>query len=268
MPITKNVVCEEEKMAKTLRCTALVIVWLWVMLQPPEAVAGIPGFFTARADEESVTISYLLPVLGAKTVTVSPGNPATIEVKVLNNPLATVTLSMEGLSETMEGVVLHYRIQGQTFPSTEGEITVPFGEIGAELNFFGILPMLPGTGDIEVTLLLLKNRASYYIAADLPAFSIEPWSGTATPENNQTVRQITVQTAEGEATADITVTFSWDIPGSTAVSFEAVLTPVLPEGMPDGFDNQTVLPPIQAGPIPLPNGSYHLWFKKGAAPKE
>lgn len=246
---------------------ALLIVWLWLMLQPPEGLAGIPGFFTARTNEQSITISYLLPVLGAKTVTVTQDSPVTIEVKVLNKTLATVTLSMEGLSETMEGVVLHYSIQGETFPANEGEITVPFGEIGAELNFFGVLPMLPGTGDIEVTLLLLKNRALYYIAVDLPGLVIEQWSGTATPEDNQISKQITVQTDQGGATADISITFSWDILASTAISFEAVLTPVLPEGMPDGFDNQTMLSPIQAGPIPVPNGSYHLWFKKGAAPE-
>jgi len=240
----------------------MTIICLWGLLAAASAPAGVPGFFSAKADQTSVTISYLLPLLGAKTVTVTSDQPATIELKLLNNPLATVTLSMVGLSEEMEGVVVHYLVEGQNIPAAEGEVTIPFGELGAEMNFFGILPMRPGNGNVEVTLLLLKNRATYYLAADLPAFSLEPWSGTATPAQNQIAKQITVQTAEGEATADITITFSWDMPATTGIAFDIQLTPVLPEGIPEGFDNETTMPPIQAGPIPIPNGSYHLWYKK------
>lgn len=247
-----------------VRCSIIgFIAVLCCMFGPGTAAAGIPGYFTAKADETGVEISYLLPALGAKMVVVTPDQPATVDLRLMGSPLADVTLSMTGVSETPPGVMLHYLVESQFIPAAEGDVTVPYGEVGAQLNFFGVLPMLPGNGDIEVTLLLQKNRATYYVAADLPAFSLdEPWLGTATPANNQIEKQIAVQTAEGAATADVTVAFSWDTPGMTSISFEITLTPDLPEGLPPGFDNETLMPPIQGGPIPVPNGSYRLWFKR------
>ncbi|MCX8044821.1 MAG: hypothetical protein N3B18_11950 [Desulfobacterota bacterium] len=227
--------------------------------------AGIPGFFTASADSNGVTISYLLPLLGARTVAITPDQPATIDIKLLNNPLATITLSMTGVSDMPEGARIHYVLEGPSIPVTEGDVTIPFGELGVEMNFFGILPMLPGNNDIEVTLLLLKNRASYYITAETRAFVIEPWSGTATPAAPTITRQITVHTAEGDATADISATFSWDIPATTGIAVDVALQPILQGDLPAGFDNDTLMPPIQVGPVQIPNGSYHLWFRRGSA---
>jgi len=244
------------------RATGLIAA-AWFLYSAGTAAAGVPGFFSAKADGNGVEISYLLPVLGANTVQVTPEQPATVDVRLMGSTLAVVTLSMTGLSDMPPGVMLQYVVESQFVPATEGEVTVPYGEVGAQLNFFGVLPIPPGNGDIEVTLLLLKNRATYYVAADMPAFSLdEPWSGTATPAANQIEKQIAVQTEEGAATADVTVAFSWDTPGMTSISFEAVLTPVLPEGIPEGLDNETMMPPIQAGPIPVPNGSYRLWLKR------
>ncbi len=196
-------------------------------------------------------------------MTVTPDAPATVDIQLLNNPIATVTLSMQGISEMPPGVMLHYVVESQSFQIPEGDITIPFGELGAEINLYGKLPIPPGGNDIEISLLLLNNRARYYIAADMPEFTLEPLEGVATAQDNQLTRQIILNRDEGQLQVDITLSFSWELPMTTGISYDISFTPVLPDDLSDipvDLDNATDIPPIQGGPIPLPNGSYHVWF--------
>jgi hypothetical protein len=227
------------------------------------AQALIPATFSAAADENGVSIQYFMPLLGANAVTITPDAPATVDIQLLNNPIATVTLSMQGVSEMPQGVILHYAVESPLLQIPEGDITIPFGELGAEINFYGKLPIVPGGNDVEISLLLLNNRAGYFIAADMPDVTLDPLEGVATPQDSQITRQFTLNRDGGQVQVAMTLTFSWTLPATTGISYAVSFTPVLPDDLPavpDGADNATLMPPIQGGPIPMPNGSYHLWF--------
>lgn len=223
------------------------------------AQAALPIKFSASAGESGVTIDYNIPFIGIGNVALEePGTSQTVNLAILSFQLATIELTLNAITLEPPSVNVHYAITSPFTQVPESDISIPFGEIGAVLNVFGKLPPLKqGNNNVEAVLLMKKNKLQYDIEANLPEIIIDSWAGKAIPGNNEIHEKIT--TADGSQLADVNLTFDWSLPLVTNVTYDITIATPVPEGM----DNSTIaVPPVQlkGGPIPVPNGSYHVWF--------
>ncbi|MEI6128288.1 MAG: hypothetical protein WCQ99_17205 [Pseudomonadota bacterium] len=224
-----------------------------------QAQAALPIQFSASASESGLSINYNIPFVGIGNVALDePGKSQTINLAFLTIQLATIELTLNEVTAEPPAVNVHYAVTSPFFQVPEKDISIPFGELGAALNVFGIFPPVKqGNHSIEAALLLKKNKVQYDVEANIVSVIADSWVGNAVPGNNEINEKIITQ--NGTELANVQLAFDWTVPLFTNVTYDVTIAMPVPEGM----DNSTmILPPVElkGGPIPIPNGSYHVWF--------
>lgn len=223
------------------------------------AHALIPITFSASAGEDGVTINYNIPLmLPGNVILREPGDSQEIRIALATVEIATIQLTLNSVTTSPPVVNLHYAGTSPYATIPEGDIPVPFGEIGAAVNIFGNFLNTLGDYDFEASLLLKANRAQYDIAANLPDMVVDSWKGEAVPGNNEIHEQV-LYAGDGSVLADVNITLAWEMPLFTTVTYDITVTPPGAAETDIPLDNATTIPPLQ-GTIPVPNGSYHVWF--------
>jgi hypothetical protein len=216
--------------------------------------------FSVESGQDGFFMRYTIPFIGIGRVTLdNPGDSDTIPVSFGLIKLADVELELNSIQTN--ACSLHYVIVSSYIPepAPEGDISVPFGSFGAVANLMGKRFMRTGDNDIDISLLLTNNQTRYEVIADIPGLVDDSWSGTADSSNSIIEEQVT-NPESGATIADVALTLDYSLPFFTNVTYDITFYLSAP-GSQDDTDNatDTQIPPIQGGPVPVPNGSYHFW---------
>jgi len=216
--------------------------------------------FEASADETGISIFYDIIFVGANSFTLdSPGDSQSISISPFFINVADITVTLNEISTEPPGVTLGVAATSPLLPQpVEADVTIPFGEVGANvvLGAFFREP-ITGNNTFDASVLFTMFSTDYEVVADLPDIPVQgQWSGTADSANNIIQEQVVI--SEG-----VTLDLSFVVePGlfTTNVSYEIDMNFDFPGGGQAIPDNATGFPPI-TGMLPVPNGSYHIWYK-------
>ncbi len=243
-----------KKIACIMSCA--LVAGLFCVTQADAAIrAG--GSFTA--DETGVVLDYNIPVVGFGRVDL-PGVGATdsITVRLAGVKLADVDLELIAINTDNETVDVQFSAQSPLAPgrTIDGVIPVPFGsvEFGAVLNIMGRLFIPIGDHDVDISVLISRFRTKYAAVVDLPPI-VDDFEVEGLAQDNEisieipNLATLNFTLEPGAAFTQVTYSIELDLP--------APEMPDMPEG---GEIPEITIPPIEGGPIAIPNGSYHIWF--------
>lgn len=242
---------------RTPRCyLTIVFVLLLVTLWLPHAEAFMR--FEAAAGEDGFSLEYFALFAGIGSVRLKqPGDTAAIPLRIMFSKIGEIELTLVEITADSSALNLHVAASTILAPAEQSEILeadipVPFGTYGAVINLLGIT--MPSLGDhaIEAALLLMKNKASYAVTADLPPLIVDQqWTGTATPQDNATHEEI-------RNPLDDSLLFEVDLGFEYPSDFMATITATI--------SNHTTPPDpeIEEYTITVPNGSYSFWGEPAA----
>ncbi len=233
----------------------LVVLIGLVFIAP--AQAAIRANASLTADEDGLSLSYMIPIVGIGTVNLTKaGDTDTINIRFLTINIADVELELLAINADNETLDLQVSATTPLTPEEpfESIITVPFGtaELGVVANLLGQLFMPVGNHDIDISVLISRLRTRYEANVDLP-----PIVEDLQLEGQAVDNQVDIEIPD---VADLSFILE---PGNlfTQVTYSfKVQVPEIPgggegEGVPD-----LGIPPIEGGPVVVPNGSYHIWI--------
>jgi hypothetical protein len=242
---------------RTPRCyPTIVFVLLLVTLWLPHAEAFMR--FEAAAGEDGFSLAYFAPLVGIGSVRLEqPGDTTAIPLRIMFSKIGEIELTLVEVTPDSSALNLHVAattILGPAAPGGifEADMPVPFGTYGAVVNLLGTT--MPSLGDhaIEAALLLMKNRVSYTVSADLPPLIVDQqWNGMATLEDSATHEEL-------RNPLDDSLLFEVDLGFEHPSDFMATITATI--------SNHTTPPDpeIEEYTITVPNGSYHFWSDPAA----
>lgn len=210
--------------------------------------------FEGSADETGFVLHYAIPGVARGTLMLEePGDSGAIPINAFGTDLAEMEFTLNEIIDEPPTVNIHYVLSSSYVENQEGDQAVPFGSFGAVLNPLGLRFMRPQGHDFEASVLITNSRAKYVITVDLPPLIVgQEFSGTATPAEN-TVQETITSSIDGSLLAEITVAFF--LPADDLELPENLFTII-------SIDFDSHLPSIDDayGTLPVPNGSYLVWY--------
>lgn len=247
------------RLQRTITTSIFVAVMLFLSAVRADAVIGLQ----VSASQDGFQLGYTLPFMNLGNVNLENINDESelhFHISVIR--LISIKLSLTAINPdaTPPSLTVHFELIGGLLsrflpdPLPQGDIPVPFLEAGVQATLFGKIFKPLGNHDVDASLLLTRHTTRYGVDVAIPLLQ-DSWEGEATPDNNTISDKVTIN---GQEIADIQVTLDYTSSLFTTASYSITLTSLMvPDDIP--ADNATITP-ITGGPIPLPNGSYRIWY--------
>ncbi len=248
-----------------IRCFLVVFVIMFAFIAEVSASINVKIW----AGKDGLTVKYNIPAIGSGNIDLeNEGDTETIKIRLLMVKIAELEITLNDITSDPDFVNIHYMVHFQHTSETEpvedieGDLSIPFGDFGIEINLNSKKMSRPGDSAVDGSLLLTKDSTQYDININfvLDLFGMEldftqNLEGTATPEDNLIHEEI-------ENPIDESILFDVDVeveyPSKMITVFNYNISPSVPEGLDNETDNKT--PAGFEGSIKLPNGSYHGWL--------
>jgi hypothetical protein len=233
------------------------LVTLVLCLAAPKAQAAFLLQAGYTADAQGFSLSYSIPLIGRQSISLTrPGDSDLITVRIGTLVIARADIELAAIDTDNSSLDLRVAV---TSPFAENEssvsdVVVPFGfaDMGAFIHPLGrrLLPL--NDHDIDISLLLTRNRSAYHAYLHAPPL-INDLTLEGAAEDNRIAFAI-------PDVAEITLTLE---PGPSSTQVWFVIAPIMPElpELPEGTEHhfEFDIEPVSGGPLVLPNGSYRLW---------
>lgn len=248
--------------ARLQRTAAASIFAAFVLLFPAVRAESFIGV-QVSASQDGFQLGYNLPFMNIGNVNLACINDQSdINLHISFIRLISIQLSLAAINAdaTPPSLTLHYALTGGLLsrflpdPLPQGDIPVPFLEAGLQAALLGKIYKPLGNNDADISLLLTKSKTRYGVNVDMSMLQ-DNWSGEVTPASNTFSEKVVINSQE---IADIQVTLDYGSYFFTMASYSITLTPPSLSG--ETLADNTTIEPITGGPIPLPNGSYRLWY--------
>lgn len=243
----------------------------------PIAIFIIVAFFSLSdaaiklevdSGEDGFYLKYNIPVVGRGNIRLkNPGDTDTVTVRIMAVKLADVEITLNEITSDPDLVNLHYVVSGKFIPEAEtieGDIPVPFGSLGATVNFNGKKLIPTGDSALDVSLLLTQNMTVYDLNVNLEldifgqALNIdETFSGTAGPSDNL-IHEVVTNPYDDSVLLDINIEVEYL--SSLVTVFHYDIVSQIPSFEPAEEDSEGISDLPLQGSITIPNGSYHVWL--------
>lgn len=231
----------------TCAAGACIVIVLCLAFTAP-AAARISAQLTAS--DAGLYVDYDLWILGKKQTTLTPGSQPLV-ISVMG--LATIELSVPEIQADAGILKINARASAPLFgiAPVDADLPVPFGDYGVYYSLFERRFIPTGDSTVELSAVLTRFTTEYDVTINLEPLFTGRWTGTKNAADN--IIHEVVENSLDDSTLDITIALDY-----ASVYFTNVTLTIAKDGAPAG----------PMGPLPVPNGTFHIWadFELSALP--